>query len=130
MSDLIVDAAPPEALLEQVAVTLSRYRYRFSDEDSLQQGIAKALSANGLIFQREKSLSQRDRPDFLLTGGLAIEIKIGGSLADVLRQVARYAEHERVRGILVVGTPAWLSRVPESLAGKPLFHLRLLGSLL
>lgn len=130
MSDLLADAAPAIEQLEHVAYTLSRYRYRFSDEDALQQGVAKALAANGLIFQREKSLSQRDRPDFLLTGGLAVEIKVDGSLADLLRQVARYAEHDAVRGILVVGTPAWLARVPESLAGKPLCHLRLLGSLL
>ena len=133
MSDLLEPletTRPVEASLDELAGTLARYRYRFTDEDDLQRGIARALEANGLSFQREKSLSRRDRPDFLLQGGLAIEIKIGGSLSDLLRQVARYAEHAEVRGVLVAGTPSWLPRLPATLAGKPLFRLRLVSSML
>ena len=133
MSDLFspTETQPQvEERLHQLADTLSRIRFRFTDEDSLQRGIGEVLRKKGYLFRREESLSARDRPDFLLDGGLAIEVKIGGSLPELLRQVARYTEHEEVRGILVMGSPVWLTRIPATLGGKPLFHLRLIGSLL
>ena len=133
LSDLFspTEAQPQvEERLHHLADMLSRIRFRFTDEDSLQRGIAEALQRKGYLFRREESLSARDRPDFLLDGGLAIEVKVGGSLSDLLRQVARYTEHKEVRGILVMGSPVWLPRVPATLGGKPVFHLRIIGSLL
>ena len=132
MSDLFEQAGDVDvgSRLDAVAAVLSRYRFRFTDEDDLQKGIAAALQANGLAFHREESLSARDRPDFLLDGGLAIEVKIKGSLSELLRQAARYLEHEEIRAVLVVGSPGWLNRIPETMQGKPLRPLRLIGSLL
>lgn len=121
---------PIEDRLSNLAETLSRFRFRFAGEADLQAGIERALLAKGLPHQREKTLSPSERPDFLLDDGLAIEVKVDGSLALALRQVARYAGHEAVQGILLVGTPPWLTRVPDSIAGKPLRQLRLVGSLL
>ncbi|CAJ4325798.1 Uncharacterised protein [Burkholderia pseudomallei] len=106
------------------------YRFSFVGERELQDGIEKVLADSVGGYKREASLGPADRPDFLLDDGLAIEVKVDGSLAELLRQVSRYASHDSVRAILVVGTPYWIAKVPSEIAGKPLAGLRLVTSLL
>lgn len=115
--------------LEQLSSLLAGFRYRFTDERDLQDGIERVLRSSGSPYRREPVLSAPDRPDFLVDD-IAIEIKIQGSLSQLLRQVSRYATHDEVHGILVVGTPVWLVQVPGEIVGKPMASLRLLGSLL
>lgn len=110
--------------------TLSRLRFRFATEKDLQDGFEKVFRENGIPFQREFPISERDRLDFLVAGGIALEVKIKGSLPDLVRQIARYARHDDIREILVVGTPRWIPRVPVAIEGKPVYGLRLVGSLL
>lgn len=105
--------------LESLAMSIGQCKFGFSTEDELQRGVEKFLAARGLSFARERHLTRHDRPDFLLADGLAIEVKIDGSLSQLLRQAGRYAEHEDVLGILVIGTTPWLGRVPMELLGKP-----------
>lgn len=103
----------------------------FSTEAELQELIGKLLHdclpvTHGLL--KEVRLSARDRPDFLVrpytpyesAPGVAIEVKIGGSLSDLTRQLARYAESERVTGLVVVTTKAQHCRLPPTLSGKPI----------
>ena len=108
--------------------TLARLRFRFATEKDLQDGFEKVFRENGIPFQREFPISERDRLDFLVDG-IALEVKIKGSLPDLVRQIARYARHDDTREILVVGTPRWIPRVPETIEGKPVYGLRLVGSL-
>jgi hypothetical protein len=110
---------------------IARYRFSFTSEKELQDGIAAMLVKERIPYLRELTLTlQGDRPDFMLHNGIALEIKIKGSLADLLRQASRYAGHKEVNGILVVGTPHWLPRIPATLSGKPVRALRLIGSML
>lgn len=113
-----------------LADLLERHRFRCGSEHELQDGIEHVLTGAGVAFGREMALSLPDRPDFLIAGGIALEVKTKGSLQDLLRQVSRYALHDSVKAVLCVGTPAWLSRVPGSLHGKQLVSVRLLSSLL
>lgn len=122
-------AAKTGPSVDALAQLLQRHRFRIGNELELQDGIEQVLAAAGLAFARERALSRPDRPDFLVEGGTAIEVKTKGSLADLLRQVSRYAQHDQVSAVLCVGTPAWLTRVPEALHGKRLLSLRLLSSL-
>lgn len=115
--------------IDSLTSLLRNYRFRFVTEKDLQDGIAEALDAAGIAYSREKSLGKPDRPDFIV-GNVAIEVKIKGSLADLLRQVSRYAAHDEISAVLAVGTPHWLTRVPPTLVGKQVQSLRLLGSLL
>lgn len=115
--------------IESLTILLRKYRFRFVTEKDLQDGIAAALDEAGILYSREKSLGKPDRPDFIV-GTVAIEVKIKGSLADLLRQVSRYASHDEISAVLAVGTPHWLTRVPPTLVGKQVQSLRLLGSLL
>lgn len=125
------DLLPPSMVdIERVLNILSGFRFRFSSERDLQDGIAKVLEQNNILYRREQNLSKRDRPDFILGDGIAVEVKIKGSLSELLRQSARYLEHQEIKQLIVVGTPSWIHRLPSTLGGKNLRGLRLVGSLL
>lgn len=115
--------------MNQIISLLESFRFRFVTEIDLQDGIAAVFDRADIRYEREKSLNETDRPDFMV-GGIAIEVKIKGSLSELLRQASRYAGCDQVSAILVVGTPHWLPRVPVELAGKPVRSIRLIGSLL
>lgn len=124
--------------LQSLARTLGGYRFRFVSETELQDGIAKALARESIAFDKEMTLPRvegvrtmagmKDRPDFMING-IAVEVKIKGGLSAMLRQMARYAEHPQVHGVLAIGTPRWLSELPASLSSKPVLGCRLLTSL-
>lgn len=120
--------AAPDGL-DGLAALLGGYRYRFHSERDLQDGIERVLQARRITYRREQALSTPDRPDFLV-GDVAVEVKIKGALADLLRQIGRYASHASVGGILVIGTTIWLPRVPPILFDKPVRSTRLVASLL
>lgn len=97
---------------------LSTRRFFVADEAELQAGIAGTLEAEGVAFAREHALSPEDRPDFMLPGGLAIEVKVDGSVAEVTRQVWRYVAHAEVAEVLVVTTRARHLSIAGALGGK------------
>lgn len=109
---------------------LSPLRFRYATEKDLQDGLEAVFREKAVPFQREVEISRRDRLDFLVDGGIVLEVKIKGSLPELVRQIARYARHEDIREILVIGTPHWIPRVPAAIEGKPVYGLRLTGSLL
>jgi hypothetical protein len=109
-----------------LASLLSHYRHRYDNEGELQASIAKVLGSHGIAFEREVRLSDKDRPDFMV-GGVAIEVKVASSRADVLRQLARYAEHPEVSGMVLVTSKACHLNMPAQLLGKPLAVCSLLG---
>lgn len=85
----------------------------------MQDDVDQVLSAAGVTFTREARLDARDRPDFLTTSGLAIELKVAGGRSAVVRQLLRYAEHEEVTGILLVTSRSRHLGLPDLLGGKP-----------
>jgi hypothetical protein len=60
-------------------------RFRFESEDDLKAGVAGIMTKIEIEFEREKVLCTKDRPDFFVTGGTVIELKIKGPLAQVER---------------------------------------------
>jgi len=108
---------------------LSGFRYDLTTEDSIQRDLAFALARRGFRdAEREVRLSATDRLDFLV-GGVAIEVKLNGSVGELLRQLSRYAAYERVRELLVVTARLQLSDLPNRLHDKPLACLVLFGSI-
>lgn len=107
---------------------LANFRYHLDSEESIQLGIAAALQAGGIGFEREPRLSPTERPDFLVDG-VAIEVKRHGALTPLLLQLSRYAELDGVREVLVVTARVQSTDVPSELHGKPLECLVLLGSI-
>ena len=78
--------------IDHLASRLAAYRFRFVSEKDLQDGIEALLTAEHIPFQRERAISAPDRPDFLVDGNLAVEVKIKGSLAQPLALTATAAE--------------------------------------
>jgi hypothetical protein len=106
---------------------LGGFRYDLTSEQTIQDGIAVALSRSGYEYEREARASAKDRFDFLVQG-VAIEVKRHGAVNDLLRQLSRYAEHDEVRELLVVTARLQSTDLPSELHGKPLECLALLGS--
>lgn len=109
----------PDERLDQVAALLSAYRFRQPTERALQDGIEEVLRAAGVPYHREHRLSAADRPDFFVDPGVCVEVKIGGTPAEVLRQLTRYAEHEEVDAVLLVTTRRQ-HVMPDEVEDKPL----------
>ena len=105
------------AKLHALRTLLSRFRFRFANETELQEGIEKILLDSEFIFAREVPIGL-GRLDFMVDADIAIETKIGGSANELMRQVSRYAQSDRIQGILVVTSRA-THTLPESFNSKP-----------
>jgi hypothetical protein len=103
---------------DRVTAVLWAHRFHFANEEQLKDGMARVFNAAGIVFAREIVLGPRDRIDFLLPCGLGIEVKVKGSMTEVVMQLARYAEHHLVAGLLLVSTKSQLLAVPATLGGK------------
>jgi len=89
--------------LQEIAKAVQSYRFTFSRETELQEGVAAALRTLGCPMVREVWLSGADRIDFLIEG-VGVEVKTTGSVSVVLAQVQRYAAHHQVGGLVLVTT--------------------------
>ena len=73
------------------------------EEYSLQDMIADLLMASGLSFKKEYRLAPRNRIDFLVEGGVGIEVKKGKpNRTNVARQLERYAAFGDINTIILV----------------------------
>lgn len=97
----------PELVIRAARVALGRYSYRYSTEAQLHGQLEIVLDGAGLSVQREVRLDDENRADLTLPAGVVVEVKIGGTLQQALRQVGRYIALEHVRGVLLVATPRW-----------------------
>lgn len=102
--------------LDKVIAALRSYKFRFRNEAELQNGIARVLEQEGISFERERPLG-RDRVDFF-AAGIAIEIKIDSSLAEVTRQLHRYSQHPDVLEVLLVTCRMLHDRMPDKMSDK------------
>ena len=89
---------------------------------------AANLKKHGVSFEREYRLDARNRLDFFCDG-VAIEVKIGGSRNNLIRQLHRYAQFDEVRELLVVTSRLCLASLPSELNGKPIVTLPMLGGI-
>lgn len=115
-----------------VLVALSAYRFVAHDEHRLYEGLSLAFTSAGLVFERERVLAFPDRKTgrldyYVPSTGLAIEVKVQGASATILRQIARYASHPDVAGVLLVTTLARLMLAPTHLSNKPVRSYRITG---
>ncbi|MBP6818327.1 MAG: hypothetical protein KBC46_03385 [Ferrovibrio sp.] len=113
---------------------IGRQRLALTDEKRAQQDLANAFVAAGISFQRELQLTiedvpedrraqathKRDIPDFMLPGGVVVELKLrGNQKVAVFNQLERYAQHDGVKAIMLVTNLAM--GLPEEINGKPAF---------
>jgi hypothetical protein len=124
------DDAPDISLASAIESALLAHRFRLTRELDLQLGIAEVLSRVGVAFEREVRLGDAGTIDFLAAGGLGIEVKIDGSLADVTRQVHRYAQRPEIVSLMLVTTMMRHRALPASFADKPIRVVHLIGGAL
>jgi hypothetical protein len=110
---------------------LTAFRFRFGDEKELQDSLDALFQTSFLGgYHREYRLSPRDVVDFYFEEPrIGLEVKIGGSLADVTRQLGRYAAHEQIAGLILVTTLKRHDRLPGRFLGQPLQIIVLPGGL-
>lgn len=104
-------------MLETLHMALAGHAVTTDNEAELSDAVRRLLDARGIRYETEVRLDARDRLDFLV-GTVAIELKVKGSLAALLRQLDRYARHERIDSLLVATTLRRLTYLPAALHGK------------
>ena len=110
-----------------VALVRSR-RFRWSGEEDLRDGLEAVLREEGVAHERECVLGPKDRIDFLVDGGLGVEVKVARGVSAITRQLHRYAQHERIAALVLFTTSARLPLLlPPSLNGKPILSASLDG---
>jgi hypothetical protein len=73
------------------------------EEFRLQEMIAEKLTEASLEFKKEYKLAARNRIDFLVDGGIGIEVKKGRpNRTQVLKQLERYAAFEEISAVILV----------------------------
>lgn len=111
-----------------VVNTINAHRYRYANEDELQEGILRALLAQGFAPTREVRLAPHERID-LMVEKVGIEVKVDGPLQRVWGQLERYAQSPSVEGLVLVTTKVIHLGVPRELSGKPVHVVRIRGPL-
>ncbi len=105
-----------------LAALLRRGRFSLSTEAEAQADIEGFLTGHGISFEREFRLTKEDRLDFLVDGGIVIEVKMNRtSPAQIAAQVARYARHEKTEAVILVSNRALV--LPPTIEGKPAFFV-------
>jgi hypothetical protein len=117
---------------EQIAMRLRSFRMRTGQESDFQHDVATILARDGCVFEREYDLGPgRGRIDFYLpeirTG---LELKVKGTLADVARQLQRYATSREIEALVLVTGRTRLAAMPETLGGKPVHLVSIWSALL
>lgn len=112
-------------MIERIASLLRLIRGSFCSEPELHHEITRRFLAVGIYPEHEKWIGE-DRLDFFIDG-VAIEVKMNGSLSALLRQVHRYMAHEEITGLIVITTRLKLARLPENINGKPAVVVCLAG---
>lgn len=107
------------AELDQLAAVFADRVIIAREEEVLQSTVRAMLFAEGIAYEEQVKLpGTLGRLDFLV-GRVALELKVKGSLADLLRQLDRYAQSDRIDALVVVTTRRTLARLPAELRGKP-----------
>lgn len=117
--------------LSAVPAVLRGHRFRYRDEDQLQQAIAQAIAEAGWPVEREVRLSSRRRIDLVVglegVAPVGIEVKIAGETASVRRQLEAYAAFDELAALILVTTRARHTQLPSEVGGKPLEIVSLMG---
>ena len=115
-------------MLDRVVTALSRLRLNtVPRETSLYCLLERVFLAEGIAFNPQVWVAPASRIDYLLEGGVGVEVKSG--VVDrrrILAQLERYAASDVVRSLLLV-TERGVSGLPREMAGKRVRQVSLQG---
>lgn len=110
--------------IDELFQSLAGYKLPFGVEQRLQDALEAVLIDLGITFEREVTLRKGDRIDFLV-GSIGIECKVDGSMNTVASQLLRYAESDRISGLILVTTRNTHRFGVNELLSKPLRIMRI-----
>lgn len=102
-----VDVAINE-MLTRIKSAIGSYRFQYTNEKTLQEGIARVFSAENISFLREVDL-EKGTIDFVVDR-IGVEIKIKGSPSQVARQAIDYLESPKLDALVLVTGRALAAR--------------------
>lgn len=108
-----------EPNLKAVLAALSELRVSvIGSEFDLHDYMERILISKGLRYVREYRLAPRNRIDFMVEGGIGIEVKKGKpNQAQVIAQLSRYSNFPQVSALVLVVERSL--DIPRELSGKP-----------
>ena len=112
-----------------VVAVIAAHRFGHVTEAELQEGLAEVLTRAGYSVEREARLGARDRID-LLVDRVGIEVKVGGSAGNVMRQLERYADSEELDALVLASSRRHHLAMPGALNGKPVVVVSLVAGAL
>jgi hypothetical protein len=122
----VLDAGAPAVTVEQVLASLKKLRvHAIGLEYDLQAAIAAQFDQDGIPYQKEAVLGPRNRIDFLIPGGIGVEVKKGKpNSGEVMGQVERYAKFDAVSELILVVERS-VFQYERSTNGKPVHYVAL-----
>lgn len=106
-------------LMRGLYCVLSSVRLRTATEAALQQDVERILIEEAIDYDREADLGECGRIEFLTSQGIGIECKTDGGPSAVLEQLLRYADSDKIKGLILVTRKHTHRMVPGELRGKP-----------
>lgn len=90
--------------VEEVLAALNSIRINpVAQEYDLQNTISQYLKQANIYFQKEYKLAPRNRIDFLVSGGICIEVKKGKpTRAKTMQQLQRYTSFREIKAVILV----------------------------
>jgi len=125
-AQLVFHTGPSPVTVDQVLAALRRIRiHPAAAEADLYAAISAQLLAAGIPFEREVRLGPRSRIDYLVAGGIGIEVKKGKPNSRTLaEQAERYCRFDQVTALILVVERSVFTH-PTRLHGKPVYYLSL-----
>ena len=87
------------------------------DEPEIHKSLVWLFTKCNLAFTHEAIIG-KDKFDFLI-GGTVIEVKTSGAVADIIRQLHRYAQRESVKELVLFSSKNSHRQIPGEINGKP-----------
>lgn len=127
VTEINVTEMVPVGCGERMRRALTKKRMPAATEAALQEAIALAFDEAGIAYEREVCLTEKDRIDFVVEGSLGLEVKIGGGLSDLTRQLHRYAQSPRLAALVLVTTRMQHLAVVREFNAKRIDVVHLIG---
>lgn len=122
-----VQSGLPGHKLDEVLSSLQRLRvHTVNSEHDLHRAIGAQFVVDHISFSREVRLGPRNRVDFLILGGIAVEVKKGKpNSGDVSAQIERYCRFDTVQVLILVVERNVFAHLDQSTNGKPVHYVAL-----
>ena len=117
---LVTETQDTDATVKRIGEAVRAFCFRYRDERQLQAHLAQAFEQFGLQATREVIIDPRNRIDFAI-GRIGVEVKVDGTLADIRRQLSRYAQTGQFDALVLITNRVGHTRLPPALGDVPLF---------